>query len=119
MVEIINGLTTVDEYTMWIALGCVAFAFILIKEMLDSTMMAVAFSPILLVGALAANYIFRIKFIIAAQDKDSNILVASAVGVICTLILLLIGMWVGMLMSEHRSKKRKLMRLPGAPPTAN
>lgn len=73
MLEIIDGLTTVDEYTMWIALGCVAFAFILIREMLNSTMMAVAFSPILLVGALAANYIFRIKFIIASQDKTQTL----------------------------------------------
>jgi hypothetical protein len=68
-------------------------------------------------GALAANYLFRVNFVVAVQDKDSNVVIASAAGVICALVLVLVSLWISVLMSERRSEKRELAQLPTLPPT--
>jgi predicted membrane-bound spermidine synthase len=110
---------TVDDFTMLVIGGCVGLAFWFIREMTESFALAAFCTPILLVGALAANYLFRVNFIIAVQDKDSNILIASAAGVICALILVLVSIWISVLMSERRSEKRELAQLPSLPPSGH
>lgn len=117
MIELIQAITTVDEFTMLVIGGCVGIAFWFIREMTDSFALAAFCTPVLLAGALAANYLFRVNFIEAVQDKDSNVVVASAAGVICALILVLVSLWISVLMSERRSEKRELAQLPSLPPS--
>lgn len=115
MSDLFEALMTVDEFTVFVTLSCVGIAFWLIREMVDSTALAIVCTPVLLIGALAANYLFRIHFVIAVQDKDSNVVVASAVGVVCALVLVLVSLWISVLMSERLSARRKLAQLPTAP----
>jgi hypothetical protein len=117
MLDLATAILTVDDFTFFVAVTFVAIAFWLIREMVDSLPLALLCSPFLLAGALAANYLFRINFVTALQDKDSNVVVASAIGVICALVLLMISIWISVLMSERLSKKRELAQLPTVAPT--
>ena len=115
MADLFKALMTVDDFTVFVMLSCVGVAFWLIREMVDSTALAILCAPVLLVGALAANYLFRSHFVIAVHDKDSNVVVASAVGVVCALVLVLVSLWISVLMSERLSARRKLAQLPTVP----
>ena len=42
-------------------------------------------------------------------------MVASAIGVVTALTLLLLSIWIAVLMSERRTKNRKLVDLPDLP----
>ncbi len=112
MTDIASAIITVDDYTFFATLCCVSIAIWLIREMVQSTFMAIACTPFLLMGAFGANYLFRINFVTAVQDKDSNVVIASAVGVIIALLFLLISIWISVSMSERRSQKRELAQLP-------
>ena len=114
MLDAFYLLISVDEFTLITAVGSVAVVFWLIRQMVESTMLAVVCAPVLILGALAANYLFRSYFVIASQDKDANVVVASAIGVLAALLLMLIGIWISASMSERRA--RKPMTLPDLPP---
>jgi hypothetical protein len=117
MIDLIQAIFSVDEFTMLVAGSCVGIAFWFIREMTESFALAALCAPVLLAGALAANYLFRTNFIEAVQDKDSNVVIASAAGVICALVLVLVSLWISVLMSERRSEKRELAQLPTLPPS--
>jgi hypothetical protein len=116
MSDIVNAMLTVDDFTFFATLCCVGIAIGLIREMVDSFFLAFACSPFLLMGAFATNYLFRINFIVTVQDKDSSVVIASAVGVIIALMLVLISIWISVSMSERRSKMREIEQLPTIAP---
>ena len=89
----------------------------MIREIVSSTSLALISAPILLLGSIGANYVFRIRFVHATIDKDTNVVVATAVGMISAMILLLVSIWVSVIISERRSSRQKLMQLPDVPPT--
>ena len=115
MLDALYLLVSVDQYTMVCVVGAAAVAFWLIQLLLDSTALACICAPVLLISAFEANYLFKTHFVIAAQDKDSNIVVASALGVLSAMMLILVGIWLGTMMSEKRSQTRKPMPLPELP----
>jgi predicted membrane-bound spermidine synthase len=117
MNDAIDAMFTVDEFTMLVVGGCVGIAFWFIREMTESFVLAAFCTPMMVAGALAANYLFRVNFVVAVQDKDSNVVIASAAGVICALVLVLVSLWISVLMSERRSEKRELAQLPTLPPS--
>jgi hypothetical protein len=116
MDDVIFALLAFDQYTVMVGVCFVAIAFWLIREILDSFTLAFVSVPILMIGALAANYLFRTHFVVAVNDKDTNVVVASAVGVVTALSLLLLSIWIAVLMSERRTKNRRLVELPDLPP---
>ncbi len=116
MEDIIFALTDFDRYTVVVAACGVGVAFWLIRETLDSFVLAVASAPALMIGALATNYLFRTNFIMIVDDKDTNVVVASAIGVVTALALLMLSIWFAVIMSERRSKRQKLAELPDLPP---
>ena len=115
MEDLIFALSDFDRYTIVVATCGVVVAFWLIRETLDSFFLALAAAPILMIGALATNYIFKANFIMLVDDKDTNVVLASAVGVVTALALFMLSIWIGVLMSERRSQSRKLAELSGAP----
>lgn len=117
MFQIIDALANFDTYTITVVSVFVVASAFLVREITGSTSLAIVSAPVLLVGALAANFIFRSNFFIAAYDKDTNIVVATAVGVIFAMVLLLIAIWLAICLSEYRSKRKKFMRLPDVPPS--
>ena len=117
MQDVIFALSTLDQFTVTVAVCFVFVAFWLIREIVQSTALAIISAPVLLIGALAANYLFHHNFVVAAHDKDTNVVIASAVGVLIALVLLLVSIWISVLMSEHRTQVKKPMQLPELPPT--
>lgn len=120
MQDFIYKLTAVlsqfEQYTIWVAIFFVTMAFVLIREIVQSTGLALFSAPILMFGALAANYLFTANFLIVTHDKDTNVVVASAVGVVVALTLLLLAIWISVLMSERRTTNKKLKPLVDLPP---
>lgn len=113
MEDFLYGLLNLDRYTVIVAMCFVAVAFWLIHGIIGSMTMAVLSAPVLLMSALAANYLFRANYIFPVNDKDTNVVIASAVGVLVALVLLLTALWISVIMSERRSKNRR--PLPGLP----
>jgi len=121
MHDILWKITQVDQYTITVVLSLVAIVFCLIRVMLDSFTLAVIFTPILLFGGLAANYLFRVFYVSSIADKDTEVVIASAVGILAAMVLMLIALWLSMVMSDHRSRRRKprpLLPHTGAPAPA-
>lgn len=110
-----QALAVLSEYDWVVATSAVAIAAILIREMLDSAALAAISIPLMLIGALAANYLFQVNFVAPLDDKDTNVVIASALGVLIAITLLLVSMWIASLMSESRSKHKKLLELPPRP----
>lgn len=109
-------MTQVDQYTMTVVVLLVATVFCLIRTVLDSFLMAVVFTPVMLVGGLAANFLFRTFYVPTTTDKDTEVVIASAVGVLAALVLMLLATWLTILMSDYRSRRRKPMALLPAVP---
>jgi hypothetical protein len=114
MEDMFYAILALDHYTVVVAFCFVTVAFWLIREIMDSFMFAALTAPVLLVGALFANYIFGTYFIAPVNDKDTNVVIASAVGVVVALMLVLTAIWISVLMSERGSKRRR--PLPALPP---
>lgn len=107
MHDILWKMTQVDQYTITVVLALVAVVFSLIRVMFDSFTLAVVFTPILLFGGLAANYLFRVYYISATTDKDTEVVIASAVGILAAMVLMMIAVWMSILMSDYRWRHRK------------
>lgn len=114
MEDVYFAILAMDRYTVVVAICFVSVAFWLIREIMDSFTFAALTAPVLLVGALFTNYVFSAYFITPVNDKDTNVVIASAVGVVTALILVLLGIWFSVLMSERRSKRAR--PLPALPP---
>lgn len=113
-------MTQVDDYTLTVAVALVVIVFALIRTMVDSFTMAVVFTPVLMFGALAANYLFRVYYITPSIDKDTDVVIASAVGILAAMLLLLIAVWLSIIMSERRSRlSNPLAKFPIAPADSN
>ncbi len=122
MHDILWKIMQVDQYTITVVLCLVAIVFCLIRVMLDSFTLAVIFTPILLFGGLAANYLFRVFYVSSIADKDTEVVIASAVGILAAMVLMLVALWMSILMSDHRSRRRKpkpLMADAGTPAPAD
>lgn len=111
MQDFLWKMTQVDDYTLTVVVLLVVAVFCMIRSMLDSFKLAVIFTPLLFFGGLAANYLFRVFYIPTSADKDTAVVIASAVGVLIAMILMLLAVWMAVLMSERRSKKRKIKPL--------
>lgn len=116
ILEIRQALGMLNDYDWVVATAAVAAAAVLIREMLDSAVLATLSIPLMLIGALAFNYLFQTTFISPVDDKDTNVVIASSVGVLVAVCLLLVCLWIISVMSEFRSKHKKLLKLPPAEP---
>jgi hypothetical protein len=103
----------VTFYQGAIIFGTVLTAFIMTKLVTDSILLAVLFTPAMAFGALAANYLFHSYYLGPLADKDSNVVIASAVGVVAAILFMMLATRCAMNMSEQR-RKRLSARLAGA-----
>lgn len=109
MQDTLIQMTHVDDYTLTVILVLAAIVFGLIRTLVDSFSLAVIFAPMLVLGGLAANYLFRVFYISATPDKDSEVVIASAVGILVALVLLLMATWLSAVMSERRSRNKRVL----------
>jgi uncharacterized membrane protein len=107
MSELLLSMIAIDDYTQVVVICSVIAALWLVRTTTQSTALTIIFSPAILFGALAANYLFRVHFVVAAHDKDTNVVVASAVGVVMALVLMLMASWIAISMSERRRRSHQ------------
>jgi hypothetical protein len=90
MIEAWNELTTLDwiGFTLLVIVCTVAAA--LMRSMLQSTSMAVLAYPVLILGALAANAVFREFGIVIVYDRAANAVVATGVGMMVGAVVALV-----------------------------
>jgi hypothetical protein len=105
IIEALQKLGDVNTFTVVVVIGLVAIANWLIKLLTDSTGFAILFTPAMIFGALAANYLFFEYYITPTQDKNSNIVIASAMGVLAAMVFMLLATRAVVGMSDRRRKK--------------
>lgn len=98
-------ITDLSFYNGFMVFCTVAFAFALVRLVLDSTFMAVMFTPAMALFALASNYLFHVFFLGPFADKHSNIVIASAVGVVIAVLFMMLATRSVMNMSDRRRRK--------------
>ena len=105
IIEALQKLGDVNTFTVVVVIGLVALANWLIKLLTDSTGFAILFTPAMIIGALAANYVFFEYYLTPTQDKNSNIVIASALGVLAAMIFMLLATCAVVAISDSRRKK--------------
>lgn len=110
--EALQKLGDVNTFTVVVVIGLVAIANWLIKLLTDSTGFAILFTPAMIVGALAANYLFVEYYIAPTPDKNSNVVIASAMGVLAAMLFMLLATR-GVVELGDRRRKKLSSRLAG------
>ena len=103
--EALQKLGDVNTFTVVVVIGLVAIANWLIKFLTDSTGFAILFTPAMIVGALAANYVFVEYYIAPTPDKNSNIVIASSMGVLVAMLFMLLATRAVVGLGDRRRKK--------------
>ena len=111
--EALQKLGDVNTFTVVVVIGLVAIANWLIKLLTDSTGFAILFTPAMIIGALAANYLFVEYYVMPTQDKNSNVVIASALGVLIAMIFMLLATR-GVVALSDRNRKKVSSRLAGS-----
>lgn len=91
MYETLNYIVSVDVFTISVVGVLSAWAAIIIRQMTDSTALALIFMPVIIFGALAGIYACRVLNIVFSPEKDSNLIVSAAVGMIVALLSMLLA----------------------------
>ena len=107
MLETLWKMTLLDEYTFAVVVCMVVAAFSIIRGMTGSTVFALLYTPIMAFGALASNYLFRMNFFVVVHDKDSNVIAASATGVLAALILMLVATRIAIYVDSHKPRNHR------------
>lgn len=112
LLEALQKLGDVNTFTAVVVIGLVALANWLIKLLTDSTGFAILFTPAMIVGALAVNYLFVEFYITPTPDKNSNVVIASAMGVLAAMLFMLLATR-GVVGLGDRRRKKLSSRLAG------
>ena len=113
LLEAVQKLGDVNTFTVVVVIGLVAIANWLIKLLTDSTGFAILFTPAMIVGALAVNYLFVEFYITPTPDKNSNVVIASAMGVLAAMLFMLLATR-GVVGLGDRRRKKLSSRLAGS-----
>ena len=105
-------LTNVDDYAFTVVVCMIFVAFWLLRSMTQSTSLALLYTPALGVGALAANYLYRTNYLMLSSDRDSNVVVASAIGDIAALLIMLIATRIAIFMHDRKNREHQPLLQP-------
>ena len=112
MHDLFYRLTNVDDYAFWVVVLMILAAFALLRSMTQSTFLSLVYTPALAVGALAANYLYRVNYIELSSNRDANVVVASAIGVILALMIMLVATRIAILMHDRKNREHRPLVLP-------
>jgi uncharacterized membrane protein YeaQ/YmgE (transglycosylase-associated protein family) len=90
MLEFLNQTFEIDTYTIVVVALLSAWAGVLTLHVLAKTMLALAFVPGFIFGALIANYVCVEIGFHPTADEETNVVVACTFGIIGALLVLLI-----------------------------
>ncbi|MFT3733131.1 MAG: hypothetical protein QM780_17220 [Hyphomicrobium sp.] len=105
----------VDSFTVYVALGFAAVVCWFIHEIVRSPMLAWVSTPFLAAGGIVAPTLLARRMITLSYDKTVNTVMATAVGTLAMLLLILLTTWLWALLVEFRVSRTKLAAIPTRP----
>ncbi len=110
MLQFLNQTFEADTYTQIVVALLSVSAGLLTKRVLSQTMLAVVLVPGFTFGALVVNYLFEQYAIYPTADRDTNVVVAGALGTILAFFVLLALIRLTMLAAEARVARYQFRR---------
>ncbi len=92
----------VNEMTFWVTMVLVSSIVWFLRTVVGSTGHAMLFAPVLVLGALVANYVISREGLFLSGDKDAQVAAGLSIGVLLTLL----GLLVVMKIINHSTEKR-------------
>jgi uncharacterized membrane protein YeaQ/YmgE (transglycosylase-associated protein family) len=110
VLDFLNHTFEVDTYTLVVVGVLSGWAGVLTQHVLSKTVLALVFVPGFVFGALVANYIFDEIGFYPTGDRETNVVVACAAGIIAALLVLLIvtrftSILTGVRVQRHQFKR--------------
>ena len=110
MLDFLNRVVTLDTYTLVVVAVLSAWAGVLTLHVLSRTVLAFAFVPGFILGALIANYVFELTGFNPTPDRETNVVIASTLGIILALFVLMLilratAILAGMRVERHQFKR--------------
>ena len=107
VLEFMTNVMTVNQWTLFVVAALSAWAGYLLKEALSSTLMAILFFPAFIIGGLISRYLFIEHGIFLSTNKDANLVLATAAGIIAALLMLTIIVRFYMYATEIRTRANR------------
>jgi hypothetical protein len=110
MLDFLNRVVTVDTYTLVVIGVLSGWAGVLTLHVLSRTVLALVFVPGFILGALIANYVFELTGYRPTPDHETNVVIATTLGIILALFVLQLflratAILAGMRVERHQFKR--------------
>jgi len=89
MLEVLTRAIDVDTFTLLSVAALSGWAGFLIMFVQPKRLLVLAFLPGFVLGALAANYFFLEYGVLVTSEKETNVVLASTIGVTLALLVML------------------------------
>ncbi len=90
MYDTLYQIVSVDVYTLSVVCVLSGWAALILRHVTESTLLALIFMPVIIIGALVGIYACRQLDLVFVFDKDTNVILTACVGMIAALIVMLI-----------------------------
>ncbi|HET6321374.1 MAG TPA: hypothetical protein VFF87_04915 [Hyphomicrobium sp.] len=102
MLDFLHRAVTVDTYTIVVVAMLSGWAGVLTLHVLSRTLLAFAFVPGFILGALVTTYLFETYGFYPTLDRETNIVVACTLGIIIALLALLLCLRFSAILARMR-----------------
>ena len=108
MLEVLSRAIDVDTFTLLSVAALSGWAGLLLMFVEPKRMMALALMPGFVVGALAANYFFLEYGVLLTSENETNVVLASTIGVSVALLIMIAVLRLMGAISTMRLKSYKI-----------
>jgi len=108
MLEVLSRAIDVDTFTLLSVAALSGWAGLLLMFVQPKRMMALALMPGFVVGALAANYFFLEYGVYLTSENESNVVLASTIGVSVALLIMIAVLRLTGAISKMRLESYKI-----------
>ncbi len=108
MLEVLSRAIDVDTFTLLSVAALSGWAGLLLMFIQPKRMMALALMPGFVVGALAANYFFLEYGVYLTSENESNVVLASTIGVSVALLIMIAVLRLTGAISKMRLESYKI-----------
>jgi uncharacterized membrane protein YfcA len=113
------SLHSIDALTVYILVAFVTFIFWFMYEIVGSGYMALISAPLLFLGGLLSQYLFKVMMTTPVGEKDSNTVVTTSVGVLITLATVIIVFWAWSRFLDWKVKRKRIKPIAPRPVNPN
>lgn len=117
MYDLLWTILDVNDLAFWVTVTLVGSIVWFLKTVVGSTGYALLFAPVLVAGALVANYFITVKGVFLSTDKDTQVATGLSIGVLVTLVgLLLVMRFVNRSAEKRDSRPRRAFEMAATSP---